>query len=370
MAKKINELNNISALTNTCAFITQDEGADTQVTCKVDLATLLTYIQNGIIFPTSISEIIQGDGINVSANGNSVTLSAKLGEGLEFDSNGNIAASGSSGAGGIYTYIRYADSEPTSDSDIKTEPSDYMGIYSGVSETAPTSYTAYKWYKIKGENGNGIVSIEKTGTVDNVDTYTITYSDLNTSTFSVTNGKDGEKGKDGETGNGIANIEKTSSVNNVDIYTITFTDNTTTVFNVTNGIDGENGNGIVSVEKTGTVDNVDTYDITFTDGTATSFDITNGVTVIKSEKTDYTCTFTADGWSKSMPYTQTVLIAGMTAEINPRIDVIISDTISLGLKEEAAFACVTRGETGDGTITLYCYDEKPSVDLNVMIEVV
>ena len=42
-----------------------------------------------------------------------------------------------------------------------------------------------------GRDGVGIVSIEKTGTKDNMDTYTISYSDGTTSTFIVTNGVDG-----------------------------------------------------------------------------------------------------------------------------------------------------------------------------------
>lgn len=42
-----------------------------------------------------------------------------------------------------------------------------------------------------GETGNGIVSIIKTGTQGNVDTYTITYTNGTTSTFTVRNGVDG-----------------------------------------------------------------------------------------------------------------------------------------------------------------------------------
>ena len=42
-----------------------------------------------------------------------------------------------------------------------------------------------------GEDGRGIVSIEKTGTAGLVDTYTITYTDNTTSTFTVINGKEG-----------------------------------------------------------------------------------------------------------------------------------------------------------------------------------
>ena len=45
---------------------------------------------------------------------------------------------------------------------------------------------------IQGETGNGIASIQKTGTSGLVDTYTITYTDGTTSTFTITNGEDGE----------------------------------------------------------------------------------------------------------------------------------------------------------------------------------
>lgn len=41
---------------------------------------------------------------------------------------------------------------------------------------------------VRGANGNGIASIEKTATSGNVDTYTITFDDGDTTTFTVTNG--------------------------------------------------------------------------------------------------------------------------------------------------------------------------------------
>ncbi len=43
-----------------------------------------------------------------------------------------------------------------------------------------------------GGGGNSIASVQKTATVGLVDTYTITYTDGTTSTFSITNGEDGE----------------------------------------------------------------------------------------------------------------------------------------------------------------------------------
>ena len=63
-----------------------------------------------------------------------------------------------------------------------------------------------------GEDGRGIVSIEKTATAGLVDTYTITYTDGTTSTYTVTNGSSG--------GGGTANyneLENKPSINNVSL---------------------------------------------------------------------------------------------------------------------------------------------------------
>lgn len=53
--------------------------------------------------------------------------------------------------------------------------------------------TTYNLGRVK---GNGIRSIEKTATVDLVDTYTITFDDNTTFNFTVTNGEDGSGGTD------------------------------------------------------------------------------------------------------------------------------------------------------------------------------
>ena len=50
---------------------------------------------------------------------------------------------------------------------------------------------------VAGEDGRGIVDIQKTSTQGLVDTYTITYSDNTTSTFDVTNGAQGPAGPSG-----------------------------------------------------------------------------------------------------------------------------------------------------------------------------
>lgn len=53
-----------------------------------------------------------------------------------------------------YVWIRYSAVQPTQDSDIGTSPDNYIGIYIGLSDTAPTSYTSYTWYQYKGEKGD------------------------------------------------------------------------------------------------------------------------------------------------------------------------------------------------------------------------
>ena len=107
-----------------------------------------------------------------------------------------------------------------------------------------------------GDDPVGIVSIDKTSTNGLVDTYTITYTNGTSSTFTITNGKDGDDGKDGKdgtdgkngqdgkdgaNGKGIVDIQKTSTSGNLDTYTIIYSDNTTSTFTVSNGKDGKDG---------------------------------------------------------------------------------------------------------------------------------
>lgn len=51
----------------------------------------------------------------------------------------------------------------------------------------------------------------------------------------------GQKGDKGDPGVGIVSIEKTSTSGNIDTYTITFTNQTTSTFTVTNGTNGKDG---------------------------------------------------------------------------------------------------------------------------------
>lgn len=81
----------------------------------------------------------------------------------------------------------------------------------------------FKTLILKGKDGAGVRSVEKTGTSGTVDTYTITFTDGNTATFTVTNGSS------------IDTIALTDTSGLVDTYTITLTDGSTSTFTVTNG---------------------------------------------------------------------------------------------------------------------------------------
>lgn len=183
----------------------------------------------------------------------------------------------------------------------------------------------------KGDTGNtgatgvGISSVVKTSSAGLVDTYTITYTNGNTTTFTVTNGQDGhnpvitasksgtktsifldgnkiaeivdgDKGDTGNTGNGIASIAKTGSAGTdpvVDTYTVTYTNGDTDTFTVTNGVKGDTGaTPVITATKVGKVTTVkaDGVDI------ATINDGDDGHSpVVTASKTGTTTTIYCDG---------------------------------------------------------------------------
>lgn len=103
----------------------------------------------------------------------------------------------------------------------------------------------------KGENGGEVTSVVKISTVENVDTYRMTFSNGYTSDFTVTNGKDGQNGQNGQNGKGIESITLVSSTETSSTYRISYGDDLTFDFTVQNG-----------VSPTITIGNVTTVDST------------------------------------------------------------------------------------------------------------
>lgn len=75
---------------------------------------------------------------------------------------------------------------------------------------------------------------------------------------------------------------------------------------------------------------------------------------------------TADGWSDEAPYSQTVTVAGMESTFN--YEPMYVDPVGVQEIDEAnqeALACVSYMITGDGSVTAYCYEDKPTTTITV-----
>lgn len=94
----------------------------------------------------------------------------------------------------------------------------------------------------KGDKGDtGTAATIEVGSVTSGETPSVTNSGTSSQAvfdFVLPKGDKGDTGNTGANGNGIASIEKTGTSGLVDTYTITYTDGTTTTFTVTNGQDG------------------------------------------------------------------------------------------------------------------------------------
>ena len=142
-----------------------------------------------------------------------------------------------------------------------------------------------------GDPGRGIASVSRTsgnGSAGTTDTYTITYTDNTTSTFSVYNGADGSPG----TSPTVAVSDITGG------HRITITDKegtkTVDVMDGSNGDPGDPGRGITSIVRTsgtGAAGTTDIYTITYTDNTTSTFTVYNGAngddyTLTEADKTE------------------------------------------------------------------------------------
>lgn len=249
-----------------------------------------------------------------------------------------------------YVHIKYSAYPSPTSIQMKDTPDAYMGICVTSESTAPTQASSYTWNRVRGEkimlrsdsgymqykyeddvswinliplsslkgadgqDGRGIVSIIRTdgdGSPGTFDTYAITYSDGQFTTFQIYNGADGEKGDKGDVGPGLTilgtfasveELESSVTLPNIgDIYNIGLAP----PYNLylwdgvswkdqgqlqgpqgEQGEPGEDGRGISSIARTsgnGAPGTYDTYTITFTDNTTTNFQVYNGTNGIDGQ---------------------------------------------------------------------------------------
>lgn len=147
--------------------------------------------------------------------------------------------------------------------------------------------------------------------------------------------------------------------------------------------DTGNGASIAITDKNGTT-TVEVFD--GTDGISPHIDsttkhwfigdvdtgiIAEGITTISTTSVTYTGTLSIDGWvGDTAPYTQDVEISGITSDLSPFIDLIVSDDIVTSDKEMTQWSYITKATTGDNIITFRCNKTKPNIELNFKVKVV
>ena len=83
----------------------------------------------------------------------------------------------------------------------------------------------------------------------------------------------------------------------------------------------------------------------------------------------FNLTLTAAGWTGEGPYTQTVAVEGILATDMPHYSLVYDANQDTRLSQKEAFACVDDLDTGDGSVTFTCFEERPEADLHIQMEV-
>lgn len=78
----------------------------------------------------------------------------------------------------------------------------------------------------------------------------------------------------------------------------------------------------------------------------------------------------ASGWTDTVPYTQVMLIDGMTETLNAVAEVVHDDNVQKEMNLLSAWSCVTRLKQSDGAVTFECLKRKPAFDMTVEFMVV
>lgn len=101
-----------------------------------------------------------------------------------------------------------------------------------------------------------------------------------------------------------------------------------------------------------------------------AIDINNTNKAIEEIREVRTASVSSSGWSSAAPYTQTINVEGITEDDEPTISLYLAGSpSSVNVKAmNKAYGMLDRAVTGDGTITLYCYNKKPATTYTIAIK--
>ena len=88
-----------------------------------------------------------------------------------------------------------------------------------------------------------------------------------------------------------------------------------------------------------------------------------------SKRKTWTATITTT-WSGSGPYTQSLTVSGILASDMPHITPVYSSDNATALAQKEAWACVSKAVTAANSIAFACFEDKPSTEIPIQIEVI
>lgn len=279
----------------------------------------------------------------------------------------------------MYIWIKYTGAQPTASSHAMGDtPDDWIGIYYGTASTAPTDWSQYKWFQIKGEKGD-------TGAP----------ATLNSSSVSYMVSDNGTVVPSGSWQSTIPQVPQgkylwTRTVNAFN------TGNPVTSYSVSRmGIDGSgavssvngvspdsDGNVSLTAENIQASDNQSVQDVIdekqskITTAGLLKGNGSGGVseavagTDYQAPVRSYTATIPASGWTGSAaPYTCNVTVTGLLAADKPIVDIVPSATYATAEAQSEAYGYIYRMVAQANKIVAYA-TEKPTVDIPIQVKAV
>ena len=279
-----------------------------------------------------------------------------------------------------YVWIRYAAQEPTAAShNFGVLPDNWMGVYSGNSATAPTDWTQYQWFEIKGEKGD-------IGNPALLTSQSVTYQ-ASTSGNVIPSGN--WQGSIPTVAQGAYLWTRVTMTFNsgTPIYAYSVSrmgiDGTGAVSTVCGVSPNASGNVVLGATEVGalpTTGGTMTGDIAMSGNKVTGLgapsdnaDAANKSYVDTAlngvETASVSATLTVAGWTGSAPYVQSVTITGLTdAKKAMAYPAYGSDTpTNIALKE--ACGMVSFASREGSVLTFTCLEDKPTVDIPITVEV-
>ena len=310
---------------------------------KVDGSTI-TIDESGVIhgantyeLPTASDTVLGG----VKVDGDTIKINDGV---ISADVIGNWSAGTSYPVGYFVVYDNKLYECTSANSDTSWNGKHWQLIGSSSSGTTINNWSASTDYVI----GDLVINETTLYQCNTEHTSGETFDDTESANWTALSGVKGDDGY-----SPTASIEQTDTG-----CTVTVIDkNGTTTANLINGTDG----------ITPTIDKTTKHWMV---GDTDTGIVAEGTTTISTTSITYTGTLTTSGWSDTAPYTQTVSVSGITADIEPIIDLVISDDIITGIEEFTQWSYITKAITEDDAITFSCYKTKPSIELNFKVKVV